>query len=186
MAAETSIVSGITGRYATALFDLALDASNLDEVAGDLAKITALFDESEDMIRLVRSPLIGRENQAKAMAAVLEKVGVCDLVRRFVGIVAQNSRLFVLTGIIKDFDRLHARHRGEIVAEVTSAKSLTKGQLTAVSKALAEAVGSDVKIDAKIDERLIGGLTIKVGSQMIDSSVRTKLQNLQLAMKGVG
>lgn len=186
MSAENISVSGIAGRYATALFDLASSANQLDAVAADLATLKSMMDESEDLARLVKSPIISRVDQARAMGAVLEKLGVGDLVRRFVGTVAQNRRLFALPGMIKAYGQLLAAERGEVVARVTSAKKLTKSQLDAVSSALKSAIGSDVSLDSEVDESLIGGLVIRVGSRMIDSSVRTKLQNLKFAMKGVG
>jgi len=118
--------------------------------------------------------------------AVLVKLGVSDLVRRFVGTVAKNRRLFALSGMIEAFGRLLAAERGEVVAEVKSAKKLTQKQVDALSKELKAATGSDVAIEAEVDENLIGGLVVKVGSRMVDSSIRTKLQNLKFAMKGVG
>jgi len=145
-----------------------------------------MMDESEDLARLVKSPIISRADQAKAMGAVLEILGIGDLVRRFVGTVAQNRRLFALPGMIKAYGQLLAAERGEVVARVTAAKKLTKGQLDAVSSALKSAIGSDVSLESEVDESLIGGLVIRVGSRMIDSSIRTKLQNLKFAMKGVG
>lgn len=186
LSAENISVSGIAGRYATALFDLASSAGQLDAVAADLATLKSMMDESGDLARLVKSPIISRADQAKAMGAVLEKLGTGDLVRRFIGTVAQNRRLFALPGMIKAYGQLLAAERGEVVARVTSAKKLTKGQLDAVSSALKSAIGSDVSLESEVDESLIGGLVIRVGSRMIDSSIRTKLQNLKFAMKGVG
>ncbi len=186
MAAETSIVSGIAGRYATALFELAAEQKVLDEAAHDLAVIGALLEESDDLRRLVRSPLFKREEQARAMAAVMERSGTGDLVQNFVGVVARNRRLFALPEIIRDFKALLARHRGEVAASVASAAPLSKQQVAAIEAALRKAVGTDVTLQASVDPSLIGGLVVKVGSRMIDSSVGTKLQNLRLAMKGVG
>jgi F-type H+-transporting ATPase subunit delta len=186
LSAENITVSGIAGRYATALFDLASDAKQLDAVANDLATLNAMMAESADLARLIRSPLISRNDQARAMTAVLEKLGVSDLVRRFIGTVAQNRRLFVLADMINDYGRLLAAERGEVVAKVTSAKKLSDSQIEAVSSALKSAIGSDVSLETDVDESLIGGLIVKVGSRMVDSSIRTKLQNLKFAMKGVG
>ncbi|MEP3248265.1 MAG: F0F1 ATP synthase subunit delta [Sneathiella sp.] len=186
MSAENITVSGIAGRYATALFDLALQEKQVDVVAADMATIKTSLDESADLARLVLSPLVSRDDQARAMAAVLEKLGVSDLVRRFVGTVAQNRRLFALSDMIDDFGKLLAAERGEVVAKVTSAKKLTAKQVEALTKELKSSIGSDVAIEATIDEELIGGLVVKVGSRMVDSSIRTKLQNLKFAMKGVG
>ena len=186
MSAENTIVSGIAGRYATALFDLASEAKQIDAVASDLATIKTSLEESADLARLVLSPLVSRDDQARAMAAVLEKLGVSDLVRRFVGTVAQNRRLFALSDMIDDFNKLLAAERGEVIAKVTSAKKLTAKQVEALTKELKASIGSDVAIEAAVDENIIGGLIVKVGSRMVDNSIRTKLQNLKFAMKGVG
>ncbi len=186
MSAENIKVSGIAGRYATALFDLASAEKQVEGVASDLATIKMLMEESADLVRLVRSPLISRDKQEQAILAVLAKVGVSDLVRRFVGTVAKNRRLFALADMIDTFGRLHAAERGEVVAKVVSAKKLTVKQMDALTKELKSATGSDVAIEADVDESLIGGLTVKIGSRMVDSSIRTKLQNLKFAMKGVG
>lgn len=186
MSAVNAKVSGIAGRYATALFELASNEKQVDAVAADLATIKTTMEESADLARLVRSPLVSRGDQERAMMAVLVKLGVSDLVRRFVGTVAKNRRLFALSGMIEAFGRLLAAERGEVVAEVKSAKKLTQKQVDALSKELKAATGSDVAIEAEVDENLIGGLVVKVGSRMVDSSIRTKLQNLKFAMKGVG
>ena len=186
MTAETSIVSGIAGRYATALFELAADAKALESVAADLAGLERLLDESADLRRLVLSPMFTRTVQAEAMAAVLDQAGASDLVARFVAVVAENRRLFALPQIIGAFNRLLARHRGEMVAEIASAAPLTEAQTEALKQALREVAGTDVNLAASIDPSLIGGLVVKLGSRMVDSSVRTKLQNLRLVMKGIG
>lgn len=186
MSAENTIVSGIAVRYATALFDLASEAKQVDTVAADLATIKASLEESADLVRLVLSPLINRDDQARAMTAVLEMLGVSDLVRRFVGTVAQNRRLFALSDMIDGFSQLLAADRGEVVARVISAKKLTAKQVEALTSELKSSIGSDVALEAEVDENIIGGLVVKVGSRMVDSSIRTKLQNLKFAMKGVG
>ncbi|MEQ8346616.1 MAG: F0F1 ATP synthase subunit delta [Sneathiellaceae bacterium] len=179
-------MSGISGRYATALFELAVDNGQLDAVASDLAGIEKMLAESEDMVRLIRSPLLGREDQARGIAAVLERAGCGELVSRFAGVLAQNRRLFVLPKAILDFRTLLARHRGETIAEVISATPLADAQLEQIRKSLSQAAGRDVVMNTKVDEALIGGLVVKLGSRMIDGSIRSKLKNLQLAMKGVG
>jgi F-type H+-transporting ATPase subunit delta len=145
-----------------------------------------MLDESADLARLVRSPVIAREDQAKAMAAVLEKAGIGETVRKFVGVVAENRRLFALRDMIRMYGQLLAQHRGEVVAEVTSAKSLNDAQLNALKASLAEGLGRDITVNAHVDDSLIGGLVVQVGSRMVDTSLRTKLQNLKYAMKGVG
>ncbi len=186
MAAETSIVSGIAGRYATALFDLARERDALDSVAEELNQLAALLQESADLRRLVASPILQREVQAQAMGAVLSRAGASDVVSNFVNVLAKNRRLNLLADIIRDFSRLLSRHRGEVEAEVVSAKALTKGQMTSLVSALKDVAGRDVLLRTRVDDSLIGGLVVKVGSRMIDTSIRTKLQNLQLVMKGVG
>jgi len=186
LSAENTKVSGIAGRYATALFELASDAKQVDAVASDLATIRTSMNESADLVRLIRSPLVSRDDQVRAILAVLEKLGISDLVRRFVGTVAQNRRLFAIADMIDAFGKLLAADRGEVVAKVVSAKKLTVKQTEALTKELKSAIGSDVAIEAEVDESLIGGLVVKVGSRMVDSSIRTKLQNLKFAMKGVG
>ena len=186
MVAETMIVSGLSGRYAVALFELAKDGGNLDSVASDLQNLNAMMSESPDLVRLIRSPVLTREDQGKAMDAVMEKAGFSDMTRNFVGLVSRNRRLFSLGDMIDAFAKLLAQHKGEISADVTSAQPLDDAQMAAISASLAKAVGREVNVSANVDESLIGGLVVKVGSRMIDNSIRTKLQNLQLAMKGVG
>lgn len=185
MAAETAIVSGIAGRYATALFELAVEAKALDAVAADLDRLKAMLGESADLRRLVKSPVFGRDEQSHAIGAVVERAGFSDVVRRFVAVVARNRRLFVLEDMIRDFRALLARHRGEMVARVISASPLNPSQLAALKAALRDGMGREVSVDAAVDAGLLGGLVVKVGSRMIDGSVRTKLQNLKIAMKGV-
>jgi F-type H+-transporting ATPase subunit delta len=134
----------------------------------------------------VRSPVLTRADQGKAVAAVLQQAGVSDLVRRFVALVAENRRLFALVDMIDAYLGELARRRGEVTATVTSAVPLSDAQTAAVTDALKRAVGGKVAVDLKIDASLIGGLVVKVGSRMIDSSLKSKLQRLQLVMKGVG
>lgn len=184
MAAEMGLVSGIAGRYATALFELAHDAGELDPVAGDLASLRAALDESDDLTRLVRSPIFGREAQARAIAAVLDGLGTGQTVRNFVGLVAQNRRLFALRDMTLAFARLLADHRGEVVARVASAHPLDERQVAAIRAELAAALKNEVSVETEVEPELLGGLVVRVGSRMIDSSIRTKLQNLRFAMKG--
>ncbi len=186
MTAEGTIVSGIAGRYATALFELADERHTLDETAEDLRSLADLIDDSADLRRLVRSPMIKSDDQARAMAAVLQQAGAGDLIQRFVGVVAQNRRLFALPDVITAFFKLLARHRGEVAADVTSATELTDAQMIGIREALSQAVGTDVILTAKVDAGLIGGLVVRLGSRMVDSSIRTKLENLRFAMKGIG
>ncbi len=184
MAAEQTQTSGVAGRYATALFELAADKGAIDSTANDLSGIQALIDESGDLRRLIRSPLFSRDQQQAAMDAVLERAGISQLVRNFVAVVSQNRRLFALEGMIKAYRDLVARHRGEITAEVVTATPLSDSQRAAVEQALKQAIGANVTINTAVDAGLIGGMIVRVGSRMVDSSLRTKLQRLQLAMKG--
>jgi len=184
VSSEQTETSGVAGRYATALFDLALDRRAIDEVAGDLQRLQAMINESADLRRLIRSPLFSRDQQSAAMAAVLTSAELSELVRNFVGVVAANRRLFALEGMIAAYRGLVARHRGEVTAEVTSATPLSDTQRAAVEQALKEAIGSNVSVVTDVDPDLIGGMVVRVGSRMVDSSLRTKLQRLQLAMKG--
>ncbi len=177
-------VSGLPGRYATALYDLADDGKVIDEVANDLAVLGKMIDESDDMRRLVRSPVISREDQTKAIGAIADKAGMQDLTRKFVGTVAQNRRLFVLRQMISAFQAYLAERRGQATAEVTSAVELSDQQLSALNDALKSAMGTSVSVETKVDSDLLGGLVVRVGSRMIDTSLRTRLQQLRLAMKG--
>lgn len=185
MASDATGVSGIAARYATALYDLADERKALDEVNDQLAALRALIDESDDLRRLLRSPLLSRQKQAAAIDAVLARAGSADLVRRFVAVVAENRRLFALPAMIDAYRRILAERRGEVTAEVTSAAPLSDSQVGAVTDVLRRAVGGKVSVDLKVDPTLIGGLVVKVGSRMIDNSLRTKLQRMQLSMKGV-
>ena len=184
MSSEQTETSGVAGRYATALFELAVDRGVIDEVANDLRQLQAMINKSADLRRLILSPLFSRTQQSDAMAAVLTSAGLSELVRNFIGVVAGNRRLFALEGMIGAYRGLVAQHRGEVTAEITSATPLSESQRSAVEQALKQAIGSNVAIDTEIDPDLIGGMVVRVGSRMVDSSLRTKLQRLQLAMKG--
>lgn len=186
MPAETSVVSALAGRYATALFELARDERALDAVADDLDGLRRLLEESDELDRLVRSPLISRDDQARAMTAVMERGGVTPLVSNFVGVLARNRRLFALDPMIRAFFRLLAEHRGEVSAEVASARPLTDPQIKRLRELLRTASGSDVNLTATVDEDLLGGLVVRLGSRMVDGSLKTKLAKLELAMKGAG
>ncbi|MEQ8266934.1 MAG: F0F1 ATP synthase subunit delta [Parvibaculum sp.] len=176
-------VSGVAGRYATAVFELA-DAQNaLDAVAADLRGITAMLNESADLVRLVRSPIFSADEQTRAFGAVLDKAGASTLVKNFVGLVIRNRRLFALPDMISAYNSLLAQKRGEVTADVTSAHSLGDAQIESLKAALKSATGRDVLINTKVDATLLGGLVVKVGSRMIDSSLRTKLNSLKIAMK---
>jgi F-type H+-transporting ATPase subunit delta len=180
------IVSGMAGRYATALFELAMEAGALDEVMADLDDLGAMLSDSADLVRLVRSPLYDRDDQARAMAAVLEAAGAGALVRQFVGLVAHNRRLFALADMIRGYRAMLARHRGEVSADVVSAAPLTAAQRKALSETLAERLGRAPRITERVDPAVLGGLVVRVGSRMIDTSLRTKLNNMRSAMNEVG
>ena len=179
MATDASGVTGLAGRYATALFELAVDQDKLDQVSVDLATLAGLLGESDDLQRLVRSPVLSRGEQMQA-------AGANPLTRNFVGLLAEQRRLFVLAAIIDTFKQLHAAHRGEVRAAVISAHELLPTQFDSIHATLKAVLGGDVAVDAQVDEDMIGGLIVRVGSRMVDGSLRTKLQRLQLAMKGVG
>ena len=184
MVTETSGASGLAGRYAAALFDLADEAGALDRVSDDLGRLRAMVRDSKELARMIRSPIISRDNQTRAILAVLDKAGVHDLTRRFLSVVTANRRLFVLPNIIAAFLAQLARHRGEVTAEVKSAAPLTEAQLGALRDSLKRAIGAKVTVDASVDENLLGGLVVQIGSHMVDSSLSTKLERLRFAMKG--
>ncbi|HYE51383.1 MAG TPA: F0F1 ATP synthase subunit delta [Azospirillaceae bacterium] len=186
MASEGTGVSGLAARYAAALFDLADENKVLDQTAQDLVALKQLLAESADLRRVVRSPVLSRADQGRAMEAVMAQAGISPLVRKFVGLVAQNRRLFSLDGMIEGYLAELARRRGELTAQVTSARPLSQEQLAAVTDALRQAMGSKVSVAVRVDPALIGGMIVKVGSRMIDSSLRTKLTKLKIAMKGIG
>ena len=183
--ATNTAVSIIANRYATALFELADDQSRLDEVAADLTRLVSSIDESQDLQRLVRSPILNRKDQGKAMTSVLEAMEVGELTKNFVGLIAQNRRLFALTDMVKGFLDELARRRGEVTAEVTAARSLSESQVAALQESLQRSLGGKVSISHEVDPTLIGGMVVKVGSQMVDTSLRTQVNKIQIAMKGV-
>jgi F-type H+-transporting ATPase subunit delta len=184
--AQRSEQGGLALRYAKALLELAEEKHAIDAVAGDLVALGNMIADSTDLQKLIYSPLMQRSDQARAINAVAQAAGFGELTQRFVGLVASNRRLFALPAIIKAFRKMLADKRGEVAAEVTAAHALTDAQKAAVSEAIKRVVGGKVSIDMKVDPSLLGGLIVRVGSRMIDGSVKTKLQRLQLAMKGVG
>jgi F-type H+-transporting ATPase subunit delta len=179
-------VDGVAGRYALALFDLAKESSNIEGIEGDLRNFQSLLNESPDFVRLVRSPVIAAGDQARAMAAVLEKAGIGGLTANFLKLVAANRRLFVIEDIIKVFRSLAAKARGEVTAEVTSAFALNDEQIAGLKETLKASVGKDVTLQSRVDPSILGGLIVKVGSRMIDSSLKTKLQNMKTVLSGAG
>jgi F-type H+-transporting ATPase subunit delta len=179
------MMASMAGRYAAALFDLAKDERQLLRVEADLAAFQAMLDESADLRRLVRSPVISAEDQAKALDAILARAGLSALTTNFFKVIARNRRLFAVADMVREFRGLLARERGEVSADVASAHALTPDQLTALKDALRVQIGKDVQVNTRVDPALLGGLVVKVGSRMIDSSLRTKLNNLKVAMKGI-
>lgn len=186
MSSKTAGTTGLATRYAAALYGLADERKALDQVAGDLRTLQAMLTESPDFRRFVSSPIMSRHDLKAGVDALAEKAGLSELTRNFLGVCADNRRLFALSGIISGFLARLAAARGEVVAEVVSAKALTEAQSSALVAALKKSIGKEVSVEASIDPSLLGGLIVKVGSRMVDSSIRTKLQRLQLAMKGVG
>jgi F-type H+-transporting ATPase subunit delta len=186
VAGEVDTPSGVAGRYATALFELALEEKALEKVEQDLNRFASALDAVEDLRRLVRSPVFTAEEQERAIAAILEQMEIEGLTANFLKLITRNRRLFAAPDMIKAFRALLARHRGQTSAEVTSALPLSEGQLRALQTALKAALHKEVQLDQKVDATLLGGLVVKVGSRMIDSSLRTKLNSLKQTMKEVG
>ena len=186
MAGAEPIISGMAGRYATALFELALESNTVDAVTGDLDRFDALVSDSPDLARLVRSPVFGADEQGKALAAVLAKIGIGGLAAKFLMLVTSNRRLFAVRDIVKAYRALVARHKGELTAQVTVAETLSDTHRNAIRDALKSVTGKDVGLDVKVDPAIIGGLVVKLGSRMVDSSLRTKLNSIKHAMKEVG
>ncbi len=180
------MMASMAGRYAAALFDLAKEERQLPQVEADLRSFQAMLEESADLRRLIRSPVIAAEDQAKALDAILAKAGVSSLTANFFKLIARNRRLFAVGDMMREFRALLARERGEVSADVASAHQLTPEQLSALKDALRAQIGKDVQVNTRVDPALLGGLVVKVGSKMIDSSLRTKLNNLKVAMKGLG
>jgi F-type H+-transporting ATPase subunit delta len=182
---EGTIVSGMAGRYATALFELALAEGATDGVKADLDRFDALVAESPDLLRLVRSPVFSTEAQLKALSAVLERAEIAGLAAKFLKVVASNRRLFAVRQMIKDFRALVAHRKGEVTADVTLAEPPSDLQLAAIKDALSSITHRDVQVEVRVDPAIIGGLVVKLGSRMVDSSLRTKLNSIKHAMKEV-
>jgi F-type H+-transporting ATPase subunit delta len=181
----SSGASGLAGRYAQALFDLATERSALDAVAADLNALSKMLHDSAEFARLVKSPVIKRGAAGKAMAALAKSAGFNALTSNFLGLLAKNRRLFELTAMIKAFHELLADSRGEVAAEVVSAQPLSEKHLAAVADALKASTGAKIALSSRVDPALLGGMVVRVGSRMVDSSLRTKLSKLELAMKGI-
>ena len=182
----SSGAKGLSGRYADALYALASDAGKLKSVVADLTGLAALISGNENIKSMVGSPAISWTEQTSAITAILEKVDADALTVKFAGTVAANGRLHLINGIITEFLDEHARRRGEISAEVISAIALDKARTADVKKVVGSLAGSDkLSLSMRVDPSLIGGLVVRIGSRMIDTSIRTKLNRLETAMKGV-
>jgi F-type H+-transporting ATPase subunit delta len=186
VAESLQTVSGVAERYASSLFELALEGNALPEVSAELDKFQALLGESADLKRLITSPVFGSNEQLKAITAVLDRAGIAGLAANFIKVTASNRRLFAVPGMIRAFRDIYARHRGEVSADVTAAHALTAEQETELKAALKGVTGKDVAINVAVDPSLLGGLIVKLGSRQIDTSLRTKLSTLKLSLKEVG
>ena len=186
MAAEDPSVSGVSGRYATALFELARDEKSIDAVKADLDKFDAMLADSADLTRLVRSPVFSADTQSKALAAVLERSDISGVSAKFLKVLTANRRLFIVSDVIRAFRALVAKFKGEATADVTVAEKLSDKNLDALKTALKSVTGKDVALNVKVDPSIIGGLVVKLGSRMVDSSLRTKLNSIKHAMKEAG
>lgn len=185
MSESVSISAGIAARYATAVFELARDDDGLDALERDTDALAEVLAVSADLRAMITSPLYGREAQSRSITALAGKMGLSPLMGNTLGLMAEKRRLFTLPQFVIELRRLIALHKGEVTAEVRSARALTKAQSEKLARTLAELAGKDVKIHATVDESLIGGLVVKLGSRMIDASIAAKLSRLQNAMKEV-
>ena len=186
MAAESTGISGLAERYAAALFELADERHELDAVANDMCELRAMLQASGDLLRLVRSPVLSRAEQGKAMAALAADAKLSKLSADFIAIVARNRRLFAVPAMIEAYLNKLAERRGEVTAEVIAAQQLTKAQEDALGEQLRRVVGGRVTMDVRVDPSLLGGMIVKIGSRMVDGSLKGQLQRLQLSMRGIG
>ena len=180
------MISGVSQRYARSLFELAKDADSVAETEKELGRFATMLDESDDLQRLVSSPVFSAEDQLRAISAILDKAGIKGLVGNFLRVVAQNRRLFAVPGIIASFRRIAAEARGEVSADVISAHALSAAQEKELKAALKSVAGKDVTVNLTVDPSILGGLVVKMGSRQIDTSLKTKLNSLKLALKEVG
>jgi F-type H+-transporting ATPase subunit delta len=183
VAGEEPLVSGMAGRYATALFELAREDNAVDAVKADLERFDTLIAESPDLNRLVRSPVFSADEQLQALSAVLERAGIGGLAARFLKLVTTNRRLFAARDMVRGFRELVAKFKGEATAEITVAEKLKDDHVAALRAALKAVSGKDVDLRIKVDPAIIGGLVVKLGSRMVDTSLRTKLNAIRHAMK---
>lgn len=186
MTDRSSSVSGVAERYASALFDLARDDASIEKIEAELVSLSRMLDDSGDFRRLVESPVFSAEEQERAIGAVADQAEIAGLSGNFLRLVAKNRRLFALSGIIRAFREMAARHRGEVTAEVISAIALTDAQVAALKSALKDRLGKNVTLQARVNPAILGGLVVKVGSRMIDTSLRTRLMSVKTQLKEVG
>lgn len=186
MAKSSSPISGIADRYAGSLFDLALQSGAVAEVEAELGRVEKMLSESDDLRRLIMSPVFSAEDQFNAVSKIADKAGIKGLAGNFLRVVAKNRRLFAVPAMIKAFRVIAAEQRGEVAAEVTTAHPLTSGQEAELKTALKGVTGKDVTVAVTVDPSLLGGLIVKIGSRQIDTSLKTKLNSLKLALKEVG
>jgi F-type H+-transporting ATPase subunit delta len=186
VAQSKSPISGVAERYAGSLFELAAQSNAIAEVERNLERFDELLNGSEDLDRLIKSPVFSAEDQLKAISAIADKAKIGGLVGNFLRVVAKNRRLFAIPGMIHAFRRIAAEHRGEVAAEVASAHALTPAQEAELKAALKGVAGKDISIAVTVDPSLLGGLVVKMGSRQIDTSLKTKLNSLKLALKEVG
>jgi len=183
LAGEEHFLSGVAGRYATALFDLAREADEIDAVNTNLERFDALVAESADLERLVRSPVFTADEQLHAVSTVLDRTGVGGVAAQFIKLVTTNRRLFFVRDMVRAYRNLVAQHRGQATAEVTVAEEIKDDHVAALRNALKAVSGKEVDLKVKVDPAIIGGLVVKLGSRMVDSSLRTKLNSIKHAMK---
>ncbi len=186
MSESASTASGIAGRYALAVFDLVKESNGIKALEADVGALEGALKDSAEFRDLISSPVYSREDQAGAVSAIASKMKLSGTLANTLGLMASNRRLFVLPQLLSVLKDMIAEEKGEVTAEVTSAAALTKAQATKLAAGLKKTVGKDVKLNVSVDESLIGGLVVKVGSKMIDTSIRAKLASLQNVMKEVG
>ena len=184
MELSAGIKASLSGRYASALFDLASEAGTVTAVEGDLERLAEALDESAELRALIRNPEVSREQIGKVVAGLGDYLGLAELTKNFLGVLAHNRRIADLPGMIRAFHAIAAAQRGEVTAEIASAHALTDEQLSTLEQKLRAREGRTVKLKARVDPELLGGLVVTVGSKRIDGSIRTRLNSLAQAMKG--
>jgi F-type H+-transporting ATPase subunit delta len=184
--ANSATATGLATRYATALFELGREQNKLDRVSDDLGKVAAALAGSSELRRLMVSPVLSRDEQGRAVTMVAEELRLDELVRSFLGVLAANRRLFAANAVIDAFAEMLATERGEVQAEVVSARELEPAQMQELEESVRRFAGKKVHLRHRVDPSLLGGLTVRVGSRMVDASLKTKLQQLELSMRGLG